>query len=280
MHSILRIGIVGAPHSGKTSLINYLRDALKDEYQVMIADEPPTIVLRSGLDPERNFNIIGFQIECLKEYSNVYKRIDHCMNSIFGYDPDKSHKVVILYDTLPELGKCYLPNEPWMLGRWEEHYNKYKEDIFKHHEPDKIFYTDLLQGEFSTKGNIVRRNIDTEDILEIAEKIEDTFEGAVKLPNDIGLEARADMIIDYIDSYFNPTPSVKLSVSQSCNYCEWHETRDINDLYHYCPKCGKMLPIFRPGSTSGGPLDPLGIEARNKMFYVDYEKLPFYNSGV
>ena len=33
MNNVLKVGVVGAPQSGKTSLIEYLRNYLKEDYQ-------------------------------------------------------------------------------------------------------------------------------------------------------------------------------------------------------------------------------------------------------
>nr|DAW53632.1 MAG TPA: ATPase [Caudoviricetes sp.] len=194
---MLKIGFVGAPQSGKSSLIEYLRNLLKDEYQVVIADEPPTILLKVGLDPASGvISSLDFQKECLLEYHNVYERISK-YSSVYS-NSDKP--TIVLMDTLPEIGKCYLNDEETKV--WEEHYNLFWRNnvVFETFKPDIIFNLELLQGEFSTKGNAVRRDLDVEYILSIDEKICNTYPSAIRLANDIGIEERANEVADIIDS--------------------------------------------------------------------------------
>lgn len=276
---ILRIGIVGAPQSGKTSLIEYLRNYLKKDYQIIIAEEPPTVLLKAGLNPPYNITGLDFQKECLDEYCNVYNRIDRYM----GVFKELDKPIVILYDTLPEIGQCYLKgknNEG--LNEWQEKYNINK-NIYEDHKPDKIYMLELLQGEFSTKGNAVRRDLEVSKILSIEEKMKNIFEGATFISNNYSIEERAGEIINFIEEYFNPPISTQgftissVTMAQSCPRCGWHDNIDYYNLYKYCPMCG--LPLYpNQDRTGGGGLDPLGEEARRKMFYVDPTKLPTYSS--
>lgn len=279
-NKILRIGIVGAPQSGKTSLIEYLRNALKKDYQVIIAEEPPTVLLKAGLNPPYNISGLDFQKECLDEYCNVYNRIDKYMGTFKEIDKP----IVILYDTLPEIGQCYLKgknNEG--LDEWQLKYDSVS-SIFKDHSPDKTYILELLQGEFSIKGNAVRRDLEVQKVLSVEDKILKTFEGATILSNTYSVEERANDIISFIDDYFKPTIVTcsvnvgSITYSQSCSRCGWHDNIDYHNPYRYCPMCG--LPLYpRDDNTysGGGSCDPLGEEARRKIFYVDPSKLPTYS---
>lgn len=282
--SILRIGIVGSPNSGKTSLIEYLRNYLKDTYQVFIADEAPTRLLKAGLNPPSNISNFGFQLEVLNEYVSIYNQINK--HSIL-YKEDRN--VVILYDTTPLLGRAYLEeNNQVMLENWQQHYDQYKR-VFEEHKPDKVFITELLQGEYSIKGNSVRRPFNVDDVLSIEERISKIYEDAILLSNGESLEERAQHIINYIDAHFNPNITSytlhnvsfhSFKIQQTCPYCKWSDSINYDRYYRFCPMCGRMLP--NPFLTSkrydDGFQDPLGEEARRKMFYVDPEKLPNYIS--
>ena len=278
---ILRIGIVGAPQSGKTSLIEYLRNYLKKDYQVIIAEEPPTVLLKAGLNPPHNISGLDFQKECLDEYCNVYNRIDKYM----GVFKEIDKPIIILYDTLPEIGQCYLKgknNEG--ISEWQDKYNSVSA-IFKDHTPDKIYVLEMLQGEFSTKGNAVRRELEVQKVLSVEEKILQIFEGATFISNNYSIEERAGEINEYIEDYFTPTTTTQsfnissVTCTQSCSRCGWCDNIDYFNLYKYCPMCGLPLyPVKDPTRTDGGGLDPLGEEARRKMFYVDPTKLPTYSS--
>ena len=192
---MLKIGFVGAPQSGKSSLVECLRNLLKDEYQVVIADEPPTILLKVGLDPASGIiSSLDFQKECLLEYHNVYERISK-YSSIYS-NSDKP--TIILMDTLPEIGKSYLNDEE--TKAWEEFYNRFWKNnvIFETYKPDIIFNLELLHGEFSTNGNAVRRDLDIDYVFSIDEKINVLYPEAIHLSNDLDLMERANEVVEII----------------------------------------------------------------------------------
>ena len=219
---ILRIGLVGAPQSGKTSLVEYLRNTLKKEYQVIIAEEVPTRLLKEGLNPPYNISGLEFQLECLREYTSQYDKIDYNISNYLNHSPDKP--IVILYDTLPSIGITYLSNrEKEDADIWQMAYEN-SLDYFVGHVPDKIFITELLQGEYSIRGNVVRRELETQKILSIAEKIDSLYKEGIHLSNEHSVEERAGIIVDYIDTFFSRK---------------------------YCPTCGNILPEDRkPYRTS------------------------------
>lgn len=193
MNDVLKIAFVGAPQSGKSSLIEYLRNYLKDDFQVVIADEPPTILLKVGLDPASGvISSLDFQGECLKEYTRVYKRIENYLPRL-----KKSNKpVIILMDTLPSIGWSYLTDTSDMKS-WIDLYNGFSED-FEGFTPDIIFNCELLHGEFSISGNAVRRDLDIEYVLSIEDKINRTYSSSVLLSNDLSIEERASFVSDYV----------------------------------------------------------------------------------
>lgn len=281
-NKILRVGIVGAPQSGKTSLIEYLRNYLKKDYQVIIAEEPPTVLLRAGLNPPYNISGLDFQKECLDEYCNVYNRIDRYMGTFKEIDKP----IVILYDTLPEVGKCYLKgknNEG--IEEWQYKYDSVS-DIFKDHTPDKIYLLEMLQGEFSTNGNAVRRELEVQKVLSVEEKLVATFGSATILPNNLSIEERAGDIISYIEEYFEPPiyerfSSVKLACLQSCPRCDWKGHVAYDELYNYCPMCGIRLyhlSINTSSDPSNTPQTP--VLDNSKMFFVDHNQLPTYDTAI
>lgn len=273
VNNILRIGIVGAPQSGKTSLIEYLRNYLKKDYQVIIAEEPPTILLKAGLNPPHNISGLDFQKECLDEYCNVYNRI----NKYIGVFKELNKPIVILYDTLPEIGQCYLKgknNEG--IGEWRSKYDSVS-SVFKDHVPDKIYVLEMLQGEFSTKGNAVRRELEVQKVLSVEDKILQApeFKYAYFLPNTYSIEERAGKIIEYIENHFDNS-------TQHCFKCNWVGEVDITHPYNYCPMCGSPLFYSSPLKNESDPVAPpiTPEEINRRMFYVDPTKLPSYNYTV
>lgn len=200
MNKILKVGFVGAPQSGKSSLIEYLRNILKDDYQVIIADEPPTILLKIGLDPASGvISSLDFQKECLREYYNVYERISR-YSSVYS---NCNKPIVILMDTLPKIGRCYL--DEIEAYKWDEYYNDFWRfnTLFGTYEPDIIFNLELLHGEFSTKGNAVRRDLDVDYILTIDDNVYKTYPSAIRLSNNLSIEERANEVSEIIYQYFN-----------------------------------------------------------------------------
>lgn len=194
MNDVLKVAFVGAPQSGKSSLIEYLRNLLKDRYQVVIADEPPTILLKVGLDPASGVvSGLEFQAECLKEYVRVYERINGYLPRLCSLDKP----VIVLMDTLPSIGCSYLTNDLDMQT-WLGMYNE-KKEFFSDYQPDIIFNCELLQGEFSIHGNAVRRDLDVDYVLTIEEKIDALYPDSVLLSNELSIEERAGQVVDTIE---------------------------------------------------------------------------------
>ena len=70
---------------------------------------------------------LDFQLECLKEYRRIYKRIDLFLDIVTHKKP-----VVILYDTIPEIGQTYLKNKDITDYKvWKAFYDKYLNEIFE-----------------------------------------------------------------------------------------------------------------------------------------------------
>lgn len=262
MENVVKIAFVGGPQSGKTSLIEYLRNYLKADYDVIIAEEAPTVCLRAGLNPPYNITGLDFQLECLKEYRRIYKRID-----LFTDIVEHKKPVVILYDTIPEIGQTYLKNGNTNdYNIWKAFYDKYvRYPEFKTHRPDIVYNCELLQSSYSPAGNVVRRELETQKVLSVSEKISEILPEAILLSNKDSIEERASIVIDYIDRYFKPNTSqtftfkdAKCTMHQSCVRCGWNDNIDINRLYRFCPMCGQSLNLnlgsptypFTPGSPT------------------------------
>lgn len=245
---MLKIGFVGGPQSGKTSLIEYLRNYLKADYHVIIAEEAPTVCLRAGLNPPYNIASLDFQKECLKEYRRIYDRLDEYL---LNYSSDKP--TIILFDTLPQIGCTYLKNgDNRSYKIWKEYLDVLIEsDLFKKYRPDIVYNLELLQSAYSPEGNAVRRVLDTNKVISISEKIDDIFPEAETLCNYLSLEERASTVIDYIDNYFTKSSFINISkcnisVYQHCYSCGWSDIINTDRLYRYCPMCGKHLGTFNP----------------------------------
>lgn len=267
---ILKIGFVGGPQSGKTSLIEYLRNYLKVDYHVIIAEEAPTVCLRAGLNPPYNITSLDFQKECLKEYRRIYERLDEYLSN---YSINKP--VIILFDTLPQIGCTYLKNNDNKSYRiWKEYLDAFLEsELSKKYQPDKVYNLELLQSAYSPEGNAVRRVLDTNKVISISEKIDDIFPEAETLCNYLSLEERASTVIDYIDEYFTEPSkidisNINISTYLHCYNCGWSDTVKIEKMYRYCPMCGKLLASFNPYRPyPSGPVNPYDP---NRVTYSDH----------
>lgn len=246
MKDIIKIAFVGGPQSGKTSLIEYLRNYLKTDYDVIIAEEAPTVWLKAGLNPPYNITGLDFQLECLKEYRRIYKRIDLFLDIVTHKKP-----VVILYDTIPEIGQTYLKNKDITDYKiWKAFYDKYSSyPEFKTHKPDIVYNCELLQSSYSPAGNVVRRELETQKVLSVSEKINKILPEAILLSNKDSIEERALVIINYIENRLKPEDpkisfkTLNTKLHQSCIKCGWNDSIDINHLYKYCPMCSQTLNI-------------------------------------
>lgn len=197
MNNVLKVGVVGAPQSGKTSLIEYLRNYLKEDYQVIIAEEVPTRLLKAGLNPPYNLSGLQFQLECLKEYTRLYQGIDY---NLATYLSQREKPVVILYDTVPLIGQCYLGEQDSPeKDYWSKAYEAEKFN-YSGHDVDVMYITELLRGEYSPQGNAVRRELDVENVLSISDSIDRVFEGGIHLSNTLSIEERANIVAEEIDA--------------------------------------------------------------------------------
>lgn len=196
MDNVIRIGIVGAPHSGKSSLTRYLRKYFIDEYNVVIAEDVSDRLFKEGLDPGNNISELNFQIECLKAYASQYKEVDRYVKK---YISDMDKKTLIIYDTLPAMGQCFLNSSEdlheWVEQSTKENFGEYKVDI--------VFVMDMLQGEYRLDDHVVERDFDLEDLLTIADRIEYVFEGGIMLPSDLTIDERAGAIIEAVYDFLN-----------------------------------------------------------------------------
>lgn len=272
---LLRIGIVGAPYSGKEDLINQLVKALKKHYQVIVLDNPAIKLIKMGL----NLNTLDFQLKCLDEYKDMYEKLDSFMPL---YSQDKN--IVIIYNTLPDMGECYLAKKHSGYDKWRKRYLSYKE-IFTKHAPNIVYLTEILTNTDFEQHQLFARDLSPAKILSIEEKLYNKYKNSSILQNVLISEEKLNIILEDIEKYFSSIPLTwaKYSyIQQSCSVCGWQGSVEIDKLYNFCPSCGLLLVKTMPldSSTPGGSSDPLGIEQRNKMFYVDPSKLPIYTSRI
>jgi len=250
---ILRIAVVGAPHSGKTSLIDELKLQLRKDYNVIIAREVPTQLLDQGLNPPHNISGLDFQLECLARYAITYEQIDSFVERSEYF---KEKNIIIIYDTTPEIGKAYLSNSRSVEFKdWERQYSLYKR-TFDKHKADLTFYCEMLSGEYSSKGNVSRRNIETQKLLSIDEKVEKIYQSdnTYKLDKDSSVEERAFEVINYhIENWFNRKAIESLQVGNTFYintnpYCGNCGRRANSFQDEYCVACGTKL--IKSGTTT------------------------------
>lgn len=197
MGNIVRVGLVGAPFSGKTFLTGYLRNYLANDYVVVVAEDVTTRLLKLGLSPGNNITELDFQLECLKAYSNLYKDID---TYIKKYMKNTDKDIVIIYDTLPAMSQCFLESSEDLL-KWVEQSTK---ENFSEYKIDLLFVAELLRGDYSIAIDEIERDLDIDEILTIADRIDYVFQDGIKLSNDLTIEERISIIVGEISDYLKP----------------------------------------------------------------------------
>lgn len=272
MKDVLKIAIAGVPNSGKSKLIEAVKNSLQDDYQVFVASNAMSDSVNSGLIPSYNTSNLQFQLECLDRYIDIYNWIEYYIKN---YKTDKP--VIILYESTPDIGKSYIRRK-YKKGtlEWLNRYNE-NNSVYNLHKPDKCFILEMSKGEYSEFYNF-----NTQRAITIEQKIINTcisrYDDTEVLINDYSFDDKVRVICDYVNFRLKPLKMIEASKvtfchEQECYNCNWKDSTDINNQYNYCPMCGRSL--VRVKETP----DPLGEESLRKMFYVDPTKLPAYSNS-
>lgn len=276
MNKILNLALVGVPNTGKTRLINEVKRSLRGKYNIFTIPNAMAYLADSGLNESINITNKDFQLECLSAYKTFYTDLFlHQKNYT-----DASKPTIIFHENTPYIGKAFLGNKDSRSKvAWEDSYRKAAVDFYNKLAIDKVYIIEMGQGTYQSCSNFdVNRAISVES--KIIKDCMEFYSDAEVLLNQFNITEKTNIILDYIDFYFNST-SPTATLHQKCYNCNWEGFIDLNHPYRFCPMCGFTLGYcFRKDNSDDTPKDPLGEEARRKMFYVDYDKLPKYNSTV
>lgn len=194
MANIVRVGIVGAPHSGKTCLGRHIKKYLQDDFSVILVEDVSDRLFRLGLDPDENISELDFQIECLKSYSELFEQVETYIDK---YVKDTGKDIIVIYDTLPSMTQCFLSDSK-DLRKWKK---QFEEIDFSKYKIDLLFIDELLSGDYSLGAYDLERDFDIDVILTIAERVNYVFEVGERLENVLTLEEKVNTVIDHIMGY-------------------------------------------------------------------------------
>lgn len=204
-----KIGFVGGPMSGKTSLIRLLQEELTNKgYKVIEIEEIPTQLMHMNLIPDKTISRLDFQKECMTMYFTKYLNLKYFDEYYYKWDKDYD-KYIILYDTLPGCGYGYLEDE------------KDKEDLDRlyhrllnessTHMSDKDYNLDLLvfcdtikpKNNNFKEGNDIRVENNDSAIKKISDYIKESYAEDIDIElEDIGLNNRGLKLLKEIEKLY------------------------------------------------------------------------------
>lgn len=197
---LLRIAVTGAPCSGKSKVIPYIKERIEKDglcSRVFVVSESATELIRSGLDPKNRFH---FQKAV---FDSLFSREEVISAYCRGISGEKELNVVIEDRCLCD-GKAYLTGEEWkkllsLEGATEEElYGRY--DFFLHLKSVATLDKSLYRNE----TGITRRNESAEEALELEElacEIYDVCGNAVIIPAQESFEEKTVLVQNTVSEF-------------------------------------------------------------------------------
>lgn len=161
---MLNIVVTGGPSSGKTSVLNKIKEEFKElGYKTIIVPETATELINSGIKPfgENALKGIDFQDLVLKTQINK-ENIAKEAAEILG-----SEKTIILYDRGTLDGYAYVTPDEWDYVLKRLNYSK--RNLLSQY--DAVLYLESAKEYFTKENNAARYESDADEALEKGKKV-------------------------------------------------------------------------------------------------------------